>query len=93
MMLFPVIGFCYGCASLKIRQGESMNEKPPATVEEALQGITAVRKPILPTLSLERLADLLPSAVVLVVVVAVVIGAAALVGKMFGGGVSSFLIR
>jgi hypothetical protein len=70
-----------------------MNEKPPATVEEALQGITAVRKPILPTLSVERLVDLLPSAVVIVVVVAVVIGAVGLVGKMFGGGLSSYLMR
>lgn len=70
-----------------------MNEKPPATVEEALQEITAVQKPILPTLSIERLADLLPSAVVLVVVVSVVIGAVVLVGKMFGGGLSSYLIR
>jgi hypothetical protein len=70
-----------------------MNEKPPATVEDALHGIAAVQKPILPTLSVERLADLLPSAVVLVVVVAVVIGAAALVGKMFGGGMPSNLLR
>ena len=70
-----------------------MNEKAAATVEEVLQGITVVEKPILPTLSVERLADLLPSVVVLVVVVAVVIGAAALVGKLFGGGMPSYLLR
>jgi hypothetical protein len=70
-----------------------MNEKPPATVEEALHGITAVRKPILPTFSVERLGDLLPSVVVLVVVVAVAIGAGALVGRIFGGGMPSYLLR
>jgi hypothetical protein len=32
---------------------ESMREKPLGTVEEALHRITAVRKPILPTLSAE----------------------------------------
>jgi hypothetical protein len=63
-----------------------MNEKPPETVEEALRGITAVRKPIVPTLSIEALADLVPSAVVLVVVVAIVIVVGVLVGKFFGGG-------
>jgi hypothetical protein len=70
-----------------------MSEKPPATVEDALQEITAVRKPILPTLSVERLGDLLPSVVVLAVVVALGFGAVSLVGKMFGGGLSSYLIR
>jgi len=70
-----------------------MSEKPPATVEEALEGIKAVQKPIVPMISAERLVDLLPSAVVLVVVVAVVIGAVTLVGKMFGGGLSSYLMR
>ena len=70
-----------------------MNEKPPATVEEALQGITAVRKPILPTLSAERLADLLPSAVVLAVVVALGIGAIVLVRRFLESGMLSTFIR
>jgi hypothetical protein len=72
---------------LKNCQGESMNEKPPATVEEALQGIKAVQKPILPTLPVAALADLVPTVVVLVAIVAVVVGAAVLVGKFFGGGI------
>lgn len=63
-----------------------MSEKPPATVEDSLQEITTVRKPILPRISVERLADLPPSAVV-------VVGAVVLVVKVFGGGMPSYLLR
>lgn len=70
-----------------------MSEKPPASVEDALRAITAVRKPILPTLAVERLADLLHSAVVLVVVVALGIGAMALIRRVLESGMLSYFIH